>query len=569
MSRPFVSCCALLLLHSCFVPPSSCEDRQSGVRDLTVLVSPRMPCVWPVGMMPHVVMPTRQFGTSPCFREMVIIDEHTGTQWDAPAHFIPPPESGLPEAGPTGSLTGDKVPVWQFAGEACLIDLQKHVDDAADGSSFLITPEMVQAWEKEHRALGPGDVVLFRSGYTDRYYQPLPAGERLVHAPLRGQTPAWPGPTPQTMKYLGEKGVRTAGIDSPSMGPLPDLAAATHQAGARYGMIWTEMATQLRQLPATGAAYLLFAAKHANGSGSEARAVGVTDPQLAARLIASARDKRVADLSVLLDESLPVTWPGARPGDEAPRYVATALNRFNPARGPFFALTHTLDSQVGTHLVPPSYSLPPPGFDANQFAPEIRRQVDAFEEKYGPLGRSDLTVEKVPLDVLIGDAHPIDVRSLIGTTAGAKGVRSPRITLELVKNHERTVRPIQAGEIVLFHSGYSDEHFQPLPNAPAKDRLMAAPLAGEAEGWPAIEPAVIEYLAEKKIRCLGTDGPTLGGVDPQHAQTVYWLAATRGLQVIEFLTKIDQLPQRGAIFAFAPIKIEGTHGGYGRALGFY
>ncbi|MSR81171.1 MAG: hypothetical protein EXS11_10665, partial [Gemmataceae bacterium] len=47
---------------------------------------------------------------------------------------------------------------------------------AANGASFLITPEIVQAWEKKYRPLGPGDVVLFKSGYSDRYYKPLALG---------------------------------------------------------------------------------------------------------------------------------------------------------------------------------------------------------------------------------------------------------------------------------------------------------------------------------------------------------------------------------------------------------
>ena len=58
------------------------------------------------------------------------------------------------------------------------------------------------AWEKAHRPLGPGDVVLFRSGYSDKYYKPLPEGRRFVADPVEGKAPAWPDPDPDCMEYL-------------------------------------------------------------------------------------------------------------------------------------------------------------------------------------------------------------------------------------------------------------------------------------------------------------------------------------------------------------------------------
>ena len=44
--------------------------------------------------------------------------------------------------------------------------------------------------------------------------------------------------------------------------------------------------------------------------------------------------------------------------------------------------------------------------------------------------------------------------------------------------------------------------------------MMVQPLAGKAAGWPTPELEVITYLANKGVRLIGTDGPTLGGVDP-------------------------------------------------------
>jgi kynurenine formamidase len=537
-------------------------------RDLTLTVSPDLPCIWPVGMTQHVVIPSRTFGPGAYHRDLIIIDEHTGTQWDAPAHFVPPPDSGLPGAGPNGLITGEKIPAWQFCGEACVVDIREHIDSAADGSSYLIPPETIDAWEQKHRKLHFGDVVLFRSDYTDKYYKPFPAGERFVVTSLRKETPGWPAPTPATMKAIGSRGVMTLGLDGASMGPLPDLAVATHQAGGQLGMIWTECATNLGSLPTTGAFYAQLPAKHAGGSGGECRCIAITDPKLAARLIKGAHDKHVADLSVTLHEDYPITWPGFGPGDEASRYIAKTLNAFSKTRGPYFALTHMLDGQAGTHVVLPSYSLPPSGFDNSRYAPDIQAQLREFEGKYGPRSNSSLTLEQAPLNQMFGEAYVIDVSSLIGTTKAADWPASPQITVEMIQQQEAK-RPLHAGDIVLFRSGYSDAHFKPLPAAPELDGMFAAPLAGKAEGWPAVTPEVIAYLHQKGVQCIGTDGPTLGGVNQKNALFTTWMAANKGILPIEYLTNLKEIEGKPAYFLFAPVKIKGTRGGYGRAIAIY
>lgn len=553
-----------LVVVSCWARQTAAQLTSGQVIDLSLLVSPDLPCVWPVGMTQHVVVKSRTFGPGAYHRDLVIIDEHTGTQFDAPAHFVPPPDSGLPGAGPTGLITCEKVPVWQFFGEACVIDVRRYVNQAGDGESFLIRPEIIEAWEKQHRPLKFGDVVLFRSDYSDKYYQPFPAGDRFVAQPLRKDSPGWPAPTPETMAYLGEKGVMTLGLDSPSMGPIPTLAAATHQAGGKLGMIWMECGTKLGWLPTTGAFYGILSPKHAGGSGSEVRALAITERKLAARLIDSARKKQVVDLSVTLDEEYPVTWPGYGPGDEASRYVAKTLNAFSKARGPYFTRTHFLDSQAGTHIMLPSYSLPPQGFDNNSYSPEIAEMLKKYEFQYGSRGNSSLTIGNAPLNQMMGEAHVIDVRELIGSAKDG----GPLIGLDLIKKHEAQ-HPIQAGEVVIFYSGYSDQYFQPPPPAPELDRLMAAPLAGQVEGWPAPTPEVIAWLAEKGVRCIGTDGPTLGGVSKENALFVNWLAGSKGIFVVEFLTNVKSIAGKKAFFLFAPVKIKSTRAGYGRAVAFY
>ena len=76
------------------------------------------------------------------------------------------------------------------------------------------------------------------------------------------------------------------------------------------------------------------------------------------------------------------------------------------------------------------------------------------------------------------------------------------------------------------------------------------------------------YLAKKGIRCVATDGPTLGGVDPGSALKTYWALGSHDMVGVEFLTNLGSLPE-DAYFLFAPVKIRGCHGGPGRAIALY
>jgi kynurenine formamidase len=224
-----------------------------------------------------------------------------------------------------------------------------------------------------------------------------------------------------------------------------------------------------------------------------------------------------------------------------------------------------LDSHAGTHLVPPAYALPPENVDHEAYSPLVRGWLADYEVKYGPRGSSNTTTEQVPLAQTCGTARVIDVRSLVGSTARKDWPASPEITVELLRQFEQREGDLKAGEIVIFRSGHTDAHFRPLPEGLA---CLADPLNGRSEGWPAPGPDAITYLAHKGIRCVATDGPTLGGVEPKRALMTYWALGSHGMAGVEFLTGVGEVPQE-AYFVFAPVKIRGCHGGPGRALAFY
>jgi kynurenine formamidase len=552
-----VCCC---LVGSGVSRPSNAQE----FVDLGLLVAEDYPCTWPDGFPVVQIKHYRRIGPLSAYHvDILTLDGNTGTQIDVPPHSIPRPGSNLPHAGPLGAVYTDKVPAWQYCGEACVIDLRKLLDQAPNGVSPLVKASHVQAWEKAHRPVRFGDVVLLRSDYTNIYYAPFPAGRRFLADPVEGKTPAWPDPDPDCMDLLGRRGVKHVGVDSPSIGPRPNMAEPTHLAGLKHGQIFTEGATNLDKLPATGAFYCCLGPKHALGPYGEGRALAILPGPLASRLIESARTKRAVDLSVVLSQDLPVTWPGHGVGNHRHPYI-----KVNFAYAPALDLyhhTHMMDSHAGTSLVPPAYALPEEGFDNESYAEDVKEWLDEYESKYGPRGTSSVTTEQVPIEQTCGAARVIDVRHLVGTTGSDQWPASPVITLDDIRSYEREHGELNSGDIVIFYSGHTDKHFKPMPAGAA---LMADPLSGKSEGWPVPSADVIMDLAEKGIRCLATDGPTLGGVDPKQALMNYWALGSRGMVGVEFLTNVGAIPS-DAYFLFAAIKIRGCHGGPGRAIALY
>src|SRR5262249_17894926 len=291
-----------------------------------------------------------------------------------------------------------------------------------------------------------------------------------------GKAPAWPDPDPDCMEYLATRKVMTLGTDSVSMGPLPDLAEPTHYAGLKHGMIWTESATGLGALPATGAFYCMIGPRHAGDPYGEGRAFAVVGDPLAGRLIASARKKNVTDLSVTLADDLPTCWPGPGVGNHRQQYMTIRFGK-NPNTKTSFVM-HMMDSHAGTHLVPPAYALPRRACDNGTYAPEVREWLRDYEKKYGPRGTSDVTTEKVPLEQTCGPARVISVKHLAGTTKKEQWPASPDITEAVIRAYEKEAGEVKPGDIVLFQSGWSDQYYRPLP---AGSACMDEPLNGKRE----------------------------------------------------------------------------------------
>jgi kynurenine formamidase len=258
------------------------------VIDLTLTLAEDLPCHWSTHQpFQHKVwtwFTTRQDaaamvynrGGAPYTTRWMAIDEHTGTHFDAPAHFVPPPGSGLPDAGPAGEITAERVPVEQLMGPAAVIDVTALNGTVGEGGvSPVIGPDLVVEWERRYGALAAPDVVLFRTGWDERY-RPGPAGDTYLYdVVVTRRAPGWPAPGVAAMELLLERGIRCVGTDAPSMGAAHD-GAPVHVRGLRSGAVFVECLTRLDLLPTRGAWFCFLPLKTQGGTGAPGRAIAIS-----------------------------------------------------------------------------------------------------------------------------------------------------------------------------------------------------------------------------------------------------------------------------------------------------
>ncbi|MDG1211290.1 MAG: cyclase family protein [Paracoccaceae bacterium] len=191
------------------------------------------------------------------------LSEHTGTHFDAPAHWI----SGRDL--PRNAV--DSIPPEDFVGPVCVIDCSA---GAAADEDFELTPEVIEAWEAKHGQISAGSWVLMRTDWSKR------RGAEYLN--MREDGPHSPGPTPDGIRFLVEKrdirgfGVETVGTDagqgSHYVPPFP-AHYILHGAG-KYGL---QCLANLDQLPPTGAMLLAAPLKIKDGTGSPLRVLALVE----------------------------------------------------------------------------------------------------------------------------------------------------------------------------------------------------------------------------------------------------------------------------------------------------
>ena len=195
----------------------------------------------------------------------ISMSEHTGTHFDAPAHWI----SGrdLPHA------TVDEIDVKNFIGPIFVIDCS---DGANQNDDFELTVDIIKDWEAIHGTIPSNTWVFMRTDWSKR--------KGMEYLNMKEDGPHSPGPTPEAVRFLVEErdirgfGVETVGTDAGQGAHyIPPYPAHFYLHGA--GKFGLQCLCNLDQLPATGAILMAAPLKIKNGTGSPLRVLALVDSE--------------------------------------------------------------------------------------------------------------------------------------------------------------------------------------------------------------------------------------------------------------------------------------------------
>jgi kynurenine formamidase len=258
--------------------------------------------------------------------------------------------------------------------------------------------------------------------------------------------------------------------------------------------------------------------------------------------IAAMAKGKVIDLRMVNDPNKPCFWGGSQtpPFMVVPNAIIDKPS-VRPFRNVWYSNTLTFDEHLGTHHDAPAH-----------FIPKLSTGMK-IASKWG-----DVTNEKCPPEWFMGPAKVIDCTDLLGKADPGK---SPLITIDKIKDWESKHGKIEAGDVVVFNTGYCPKYYKPFP---AGYRLTAEVIAGTAVGWPGPAPETAAWLGDKGVKCLAGDIPSMGPW--QVIRDTHVAGLGKGMVYVEQLMNLDKLPPTGAYFIYLPVSTRGTSGGPGAAI---
>ena len=151
-----------------------------------------------------------------------------------------------------------------------VIDCSK---ECAENEDFLLTADLVKAWEAEHGEINAGEWVVMRSDWDKR------AGDEAAFLNADETGPHSPGPTPDCIEYLLGKGIvgwgsQCIGTDAGQAGGM-DPPFPAHNLLHRDNCFGLASLANLDRLPAKGAILIAAPLKFERGTGSPIRALAL------------------------------------------------------------------------------------------------------------------------------------------------------------------------------------------------------------------------------------------------------------------------------------------------------
>jgi kynurenine formamidase len=181
--------------------------------------------------------------------------EHVGTHMDAPFHFA------------EGKWTTEQIPLGRTIGAGVVIDVRRKAEKNAD---YLLLVADITAWEKIHGRIGPGSIVLARTGWgkywgdQKRYFgTDEPGNVTDLH---------FPGLSKESAEFLvKQRNVKAVGIDTPSIDHGPSRDFLVHQVLGGANVPIFENVAGLDRVPVKGATIFALPMKIKGGSGAPLR----------------------------------------------------------------------------------------------------------------------------------------------------------------------------------------------------------------------------------------------------------------------------------------------------------
>lgn len=203
--------------------------------------------VWPTHPKFHCSSEETIAGGDGNYNILLHMGDHCGTHVDAPAHFI------------AGGKTIESISPRNLLGRGIKIDV-----------SFLnpnqeITLAMLEDWQAAHEDIQAGDIVIFRTGYDEKWRN------RPDHQAFIAD---WPGLSAEGARYLIQQGVNVIGTDAMSLDAYANADYPSHHIVLGAGALIIENLANLESLPDTFL-FLALPLRIKGGSASPIRAVAL------------------------------------------------------------------------------------------------------------------------------------------------------------------------------------------------------------------------------------------------------------------------------------------------------
>lgn len=162
------------------------------------------------------------------------------------------------------------------------------------------------------------------------------------------------------------------------------------------------------------------------------------------------------------------------------------------------------------------------------------------------------TVDRIPLERLIGPAVVVDVREACARD------RDHRVNVADFETWERAHGRIPNGAIVLLSTGFG--HFWP-----DREKYMGTtargPEAVDDLHFPGLHPDAATWLVDaRRIHAIGLDTPSIDDGSSIMFEA-HRILLSHEVPAFENLTNLDQLPATGSMVVALPMKIKGGSGG--------